>query len=181
MSDQTWIESRFQALMLRGDGDLKERAEAVGLDVAVGERRSSLAHRIAQREREKMHQEMVNGTALNKILDDTDEPSRTSVTVDLTTVKSESALHILQKIVPDVIDHFLSKNADYGDQHRTEGLGPRGEFVGIHRKVYKLKRCLWDGQEMNHEGAEQMLVELIGQCLITLDLLGLESVPQSDE
>lgn len=86
---------------------------------------------------------------------------------------TESAHDILSSILPDVIGHFLKDNADYGDNHR-EGLGARAEFVGIHRKVKKLEKALWDGEDMNGEGAEEMLSDLIGQCLITLDLLDRE-------
>jgi hypothetical protein len=95
------------------------------------------------------------------------------INVDPGLIRTESAQYIVDEILPVVIEHFLKKNADYGDQHR-EGLGPKGEFVGIHRKVGKLRRALWDGKAMNFEGAEEMLYELIGACLITLDLIDLE-------
>lgn len=84
--------------------------------------------------------------------------------------KTASGRYIVERVLPDVIEHFLAKNADYGDQHRY-GLGPKAEFVGIHRKIGKLEAALWKGQQMNGEDAETMLKELIGQCLITLDLL----------
>lgn len=93
--------------------------------------------------------------------------------IDGPKVKTESGRYIVEQIVPEVLEHFLSKNADYGDQHRF-GLGPRAEYVGMHRKMYKLKKALWEGQEMNHEGVREMVKDLIGSGLLILDLLDIE-------
>lgn len=79
--------------------------------------------------------------------------------------------HFIQEVLlPEFLERFFAKNADYGDQHRA-GLGVAAEYVGIHRKVEKLKKALWDGQTMNGEDAREMLFDLIGQCFIVLDLL----------
>lgn len=88
-------------------------------------------------------------------------------------VRTSSGWFIYESILPDVLRFFFKKNADYGDNHRT-GLGPAAEYVGIHRKVEKLKTALWEGQEMEGEGTKEMLYDLIGQCLIVLDLIAVE-------
>lgn len=88
-------------------------------------------------------------------------------------VKTESARNIVENLIPEFLEHFLPKNADYGDQHRS-GLGPRGEFVGLHRKMAKLEKAVWEGKQMNHEGPQEMLRDLIGTALLMLDLYSLE-------
>lgn len=86
---------------------------------------------------------------------------------------TSSGWFIYEVLLPEFLEQFLAKNADYGDQHRA-GLGVRAEYVGIHRKVEKLKTALWDGQVMNGEGPREMLFDLIGQCFIVLDLISQE-------
>jgi len=85
-------------------------------------------------------------------------------------IQTSSGYFIYEVILPEVLKHFFSKNADYGDQHRT-GLGLRAEFVGLHRKFAKLKSYFWDGQEMNHEDGQEMLYDVIGSCFLMLDLM----------
>jgi hypothetical protein len=85
-------------------------------------------------------------------------------------IRTSSGYFIYEVILPEVLRHFFSKNADYGDQHRT-GLGLRAEFVGLHRKFAKLKSFFWDAKLMNHESGKEMLYDVIGQCLIMLDLM----------
>jgi len=86
-----------------------------------------------------------------------------------TAQQTEMAQWLLQKGLPEFLDHFLSKNADYGDEHLS-GRGPAGEFIGIERKVGKLGSIRWEGQEMNHEGADEILRDLIGSCLLVLHM-----------
>jgi hypothetical protein len=51
--------------------------------------------------------------------------------------QTESASYIFNHLLPRWAERFLQKNADYQDQHRY-GLGPKGEFVGLDRKMAKL-------------------------------------------
>jgi hypothetical protein len=90
-------------------------------------------------------------------------------------ISTSSGWFIYEVILPEVMRKFFSKNADYGDQHRT-GLGIKAEFVGLHRKFAKLKAFFWDGQEMNHETGEEMLHDVIGACLLMLDLMNQEKL-----
>lgn len=87
--------------------------------------------------------------------------------------QTSSGFFIYEVLLPEFLERFFAKNADYGDQHRR-GLGVAAEYVGIHRKIEKLKAALWDGQEMNGEDAREMLMDLIGQCFIVLDLMAQE-------
>ena len=88
-------------------------------------------------------------------------------------IQTASGWCIYEHVLPAVLRRFFRKNADYGDNHRN-GLGLRAEYVGLHRKLEKLRRAIWDGQLMAGESAEEMLEDLIGQCLIMLDLLKFE-------
>lgn len=113
-----------------------------------------------------------HGKALAAVLDDVVHGGRVRGS-NPHGISTSSGWFIYEEILPQVLDHFFQKNADYGDNHR-EGLGARAEFVGIHRKVKKLEKALWNRDNMNGEGVEEMLTDLIGQCLITLDLLAQE-------
>ncbi len=86
-------------------------------------------------------------------------------------IGTTSGWFIYEVILPEVLRHFFTKNAGYGDQHRY-GLGPAAEWVGIDRKIHKLERVLWEGEPVSGpEHVEEMLYDLIGQCFIILDLL----------
>lgn len=85
-------------------------------------------------------------------------------------IRTFSGMFIYEVVLPEFLRHFFDKNADYGDQHRT-GLGLKGEFVGLHRKMAKLQKAIWDGEEMVGEGPEEMLFDLIGTALLMLDLM----------
>jgi hypothetical protein len=79
------------------------------------------------------------------------------------------------EILPEVVQRFLTKASDYG---RTfEDLGVKGQYSDIHRKVRKLKKSMWDDEPLMGESASQILEDLIGNCLISLYLLG---GPQED-
>lgn len=68
---------------------------------------------------------------------------------------------------------FRAKNRDYSgagaEPHQV--LGVQGQFADIWRKIWKLKKALWDGQELAQEQPEEILHDLIGHCFLTLDLL----------
>lgn len=82
---------------------------------------------------------------------------------------TESARTIMEVLVPAWAQRFLAKNADYGDQHRM-GLGPAAEYVGVDRKMAKLEAALWHEQELNGEGVDEMLDDMIGQLFLIKDL-----------
>lgn len=92
--------------------------------------------------------------------------------------QTESGEHILEVLVPRWAEHFVAKNGDYGDQHRY-ALGPKAEWVGVDRKITKLEEAIWNEKQMNGEGVQEMLHDLIGQCFLILDLLDGNWEPRS--
>lgn len=99
------------------------------------------------------------------------EPSTNGIslyTLEITNIKTQSGQHILMEVLPRVLELFLVKNQDYGDDMGAMRLGPKGQFVDIWRKVGKLKRSLWDGEKMNGEQSDEMLMDLVGHVLLSL-------------
>ena len=89
-------------------------------------------------------------------------------TLEITNIKTQSGQHILMEVLPRVLELFLVKNQDYGDDMGAMRLGPKGQFVDIWRKVGKLKRALWDGEKMAGEQTDEMLMDLVGHVLLSL-------------
>lgn len=67
---------------------------------------------------------------------------------------------------------FAEKNADYGEPD-GEDLGSRGQYADMHRKWKKLRRFLWDksGDQPVGETIEEILLDFIGHCALTIDFL----------
>lgn len=82
---------------------------------------------------------------------------------------SKAARHIIEDLVPEWQEFFLQKNAGYGDM--SKDLGVRAQYVDIHRKVGKLRRCMWNGEEIGPESLREVLLDLIGHCFLTIDIL----------
>lgn len=87
---------------------------------------------------------------------------------------------IRDEILPKWLEHFQRKNADYSSPRAGTGdlevephtvLGTAGQFADIWRKVWKLKKALWDKQSLTGEQPDEILFDLIGHCFLTLDLL----------
>lgn len=72
-------------------------------------------------------------------------------------------------ILSDVVALLREKNKDYGDN--AVALGVKGQFSDIWRKIGKLRTALWDGKELQGEQPEEILMDLIGHCLLTIDLI----------
>ena len=84
---------------------------------------------------------------------------------------------ILQEIVPDVLRLWIRRNVEYGDEAKE--LGAKGQYADINRKVRKLKRLLWDDNVPAwavSEDKEQVLMDLVGHCLLTIDLLRKDNI-----
>lgn len=78
-------------------------------------------------------------------------------------------------ILDEARDLFLQKNKGYGDT--AYFLGAKGQYSDIYRKVGKLKHTLWDGHPIpeGSESNEEMLMDLIGHCLLTIDFIRTEN------
>lgn len=85
-------------------------------------------------------------------------------------------INILEEIVPEVLERFVERSVDYGDTYAA--LGVRGQFADIWRKIGKLKRSLWDGQQLTGEQPDEILDDVIGHALLTRLLLTNEQEDQ---
>jgi hypothetical protein len=75
----------------------------------------------------------------------------------------EHSMQIVLEILPKALELYLKKTKDYGGL--SGGLGPRAPFVDMWRKILKLKRCMWDGDELKFEQTDEIIMDLIGTCL----------------
>ena len=94
-----------------------------------------------------------------------DGPTHWVTKEPVTTYQAERVL----VIAGEAIDLFLRRNRDYGDA--AEELGPKAQFVDMNRKFRKLKRGLWEGEELVGESTREICMDLIGHCLLTIDML----------
>lgn len=99
------------------------------------------------------------------------------------TPPTELARRIAEQHMPEAMDHFFMRNAEYGDDDDFN-LGSRGQYVDISRKVQKLKRRLWEGEPEPDEGMGEsnkvIVMELIGHLLMTMDYMEQEEGDKED-
>ena len=88
-----------------------------------------------------------------------------AITIEVLNPPTKQAEQILRHVLPRVLELFLVKNKDYAD---WPDLGVRGEFVEIWRKTHKLKRALWDNQELVSEQWDEIIMDMVGHCLLAL-------------
>lgn len=99
-----------------------------------------------------------------------------SIVITIDNPPSDDAAFIMRELVPDWLRQFGGKNKDYADGgedtfHTADLLGARGQFADMWRKMGKLYRALWKGQEMRGEKSDEMVMDLIGHCFLTLRYL----------
>jgi hypothetical protein len=92
-----------------------------------------------------------------------------------------AAQRIMTTIVPEWTTQFLDKNSDYNTASSTHGLAPviepadvlgvAGQFAEIWRKIWKLKKAMWDGNVLAFEQPREVLLDLIGHCFLAIDML----------
>lgn len=82
---------------------------------------------------------------------------------------TEQARRIMEQHLPKWRELFLQRNADYGDN--ADYLGAAGQFADIWRKIRKLKKGMWDGEPLTGEQIDEILLDLIGHCFLSLDML----------
>lgn len=80
---------------------------------------------------------------------------------------TEEAYQILMNVLPGVLSKFLTKNQDY-QNFGLAHLGAKAHFVGIWRKVGKLRRGLWDGEALAGEQVSEVMSDIIGHVLLAL-------------
>jgi hypothetical protein len=94
--------------------------------------------------------------------------------------ETDLARRIMEVHLPEAVDHFLGRNAEYGDDDDFD-LGVSGQYVDISRKVQKLKRRWWDNEDVpeDAESDKVIVMELIGHLLMSLDYLAQEDGDES--
>jgi len=66
---------------------------------------------------------------------------------------------------------FRRKARDYSERSgifTADLLGARGQFAEIWRKIPKLKKGMWDGDELVGETVTEILMDLLGHTLLSL-------------
>lgn len=96
---------------------------------------------------------------------------------------------IIAELVPEWIEHQRNKSKDYntgpGELNRQFGgpeylfenadvLGVPGQFAEIWRKVWKLKKGMWDGADLVGEQPREILLDFIGHCFLAIDMIDRE-------
>jgi hypothetical protein len=95
---------------------------------------------------------------------------------------------ILDRLIPEWVSHQQQKAKDYNSQpiegmpigfENADVLGIPGQFAEIWRKIWKLKRAMWDGEELVNESAREVLLDLIGHCFLAIDMIDRKSASAS--
>lgn len=83
--------------------------------------------------------------------------------------------------VPLFLQRFEKAAADYNSEGEAfephTVLGIRGQFADIWRKVWKLKKALWDGATLAGEQPIEIIDDLLAHLFLTRDML-VETVPE---
>jgi hypothetical protein len=79
-------------------------------------------------------------------------------------------------LVPEFIEHQSRKSADYNESlvpgvENADVLGERGQYAELWRKMAKLKKALWYGEELVGEQPREILLDFIGHCFLAIDML----------
>lgn len=80
-----------------------------------------------------------------------------------------------EDVAPEVLDLWNRKNKGYGEQ--LFDFDVRAQALEINRKNGKIKDALWHGKRLEFETLEEVLMDMIGHCLITIARLRLEGDP----
>lgn len=80
---------------------------------------------------------------------------------------AEEQEYIWGKLIPELQSRMQDWAAEY---KQPRELGVAGEFVGLHRKVGKLKTIVWDGVDASgwREDPETILFEVAAHALLML-------------
>lgn len=71
--------------------------------------------------------------------------------------------------IADWVKHFLTKQQDYGDW--AGELGAKGQFADMYRKWPKIRKAMWDEEPLVGEQLDEVLMDLIGHCFLSLMFL----------
>lgn len=103
----------------------------------------------------------------------TDPQHNLSINLFPATRPSDDVGHMVEVIAADALAMFVSKAADYGDDSFSTAnlLGEAGQFAELYRKLGKLYGPMWQGKELAHEQPREILMDLIGHCLLAINYI----------
>lgn len=89
--------------------------------------------------------------------------------------------YIMGQLLQEFAAKFEANNREYGNMHQE--LGIRAQYVDMHRKMGKLRRALWEDTPTSswREGPREIVMDLIGHCFLTLEIMDREGLFQQDE
>lgn len=108
----------------------------------------------------------------------TSDQRRLSIYIHGTEEIPAKAQRILHGPALEALNLYAKRASDYTDADGfdpAEVLGVQGQFAEVWRKVWKLKNSMWDGREMVGEGPREILMDLIGHCLLAIDMIDHET------
>lgn len=82
---------------------------------------------------------------------------------------TETSRAIMSRYLGEWFELFMSKQADYGD--RGNDLGLAGQYAELSRKFIKLRKAMWDGEELAGENLEEVLFDLVGHAFLSIHYL----------
>jgi hypothetical protein len=94
--------------------------------------------------------------------------------------RMRAAQRITVRLVQEFIEQFLEKNKDYTSKpmpgfpegfENADVLGIQGQFAELWRKIWKLRKSLWEGEELVGEQPREVLMDLIGHCFLAIDMI----------
>lgn len=85
---------------------------------------------------------------------------------------------IVTKLVPEWVSHQLEKSRDYNGSgiENADVLGVKGQFADVWRKIWKLKKGMWDGEALVGEQPREILLDLIGHAFLAIDMIDRDMV-----
>lgn len=92
---------------------------------------------------------------------------------------------IIQSLVPEWVNHQKRKAEDYNSKpmpgfpegfENADVLGVQGQFAEIWRKIWKLKRGMWDGETLVGEPVREVLLDMIGHCFLAIDMIDRQTI-----
>jgi len=90
-----------------------------------------------------------------------------SLTIDIKS-PTDQTLRLAQDI-HRTLAYFNERSRDYDGNAAV--LGTKGQFADIWRKIHKVKKALWDEQPLVGETVEEVLMDLVGHCLLAINML----------
>jgi hypothetical protein len=95
-------------------------------------------------------------------------------------VKAAQRITLGHGLVQEWIEHFTTKAQDYNSEpipgfpegfENADVLGVQGQFAEIWRKIWKLYKGMWKGEQLKGEPTREVLLDMISHCFLAIDML----------